>query len=534
MYNKGLFNDWVPKPLQLLLIILFSCILMPMSGIYTGNLTFMVSDSGTMTEYYMMANFASSIGMGVMMPIALRLKMRFKIRDKVTYTLIILALLLFINGTTENPWIIVFNSLLIGFLKMAIVMEFMLPLMMLMPSRGVFYGILYGFVLVLSQLANYYVVHFSIYYNWEYFYILTAIICLVLAAISWIFMHNKRFALKMPLYYIDWMSMLLFIATFTMLSYVLSFGKQQDWFNSDYIIWNTIGFFVCGAVLVIRQSFLKRPFLSFAIFKKNNVQHGLFMLLCLGMYMALSSLQTTFVIGVLQYDQLTNAKLNLLMIPGLIVGAVVAMYWFKKELSLKMYIFSGFGAMLMFAIILYFSMVLELNFERFYLPMFLKGYGMSSLFIGVWYYTMDKLDVNDLLPAFGFVLCWRSFITIGLFSALFSWVQYQFQVQAVGDLAVNMDALVLNPQAVMGNLKTIQLNAILVANKRLLSFIIIAGFFIQIYVYFHHFGKTKVTQVRLIRALKGKAYIARRRRRELLLLQEKAQPIKDVGGISNL
>ncbi|MFN3021903.1 MFS transporter [Chryseobacterium sp. TY3] len=534
MYNKGLFNDWVPKPVQLLLVILFAGILMPMGGIYTGNIAFMASDSGSMTEYYMMANFVSSIGMGAVMPIAIRLKMRFKIRDKVTFILIALATLLFISGTTENPWIIVINSLLIGFLKMAVVMEFMLPLMMMVPSRGAFYSMLYGFVLVLSQLANFYVVEFSILYNWEYFYILTAVTCLVLALVSWIFMHDKRFALKMPLYYIDWMSMLMFVATFLMLAYVLSFGKQQDWFNSPYIVWNSIGFIVSFVLLIVRQSHLKRPFLSFNIFKKNNVQHGLFMLFCLGMYMALGSMQNTFALGVLQYDQMTNAKLNLLMIPGLIAAAIVALYWFKKEFNLRMFIFSGFGAMLMFSIILYFSMVPEMNFERWYLPMFLKGYGMCSLFIGVWYYAMDKLDVNDLLPAFGFVLCWRSFITIGMFSAAFSWVQYQFQVQAVGDLAVHMDSMLLNPQAAMANLKAIQLNAILVANKKLLGLVSIAGFFILIYIYFHHFGRTKHTEVRLIRVLKGKSYIARRRRREQQLLKETINPIKDVGGVSNI
>ncbi|QIG88412.1 MFS transporter [Chryseobacterium sp. POL2] len=534
MYNQGIFNNWVPKPVQLLLIILFAGILMPMSGIYTGNLTFMMSDTGTMTEYYMMANFASSIGMGAIMPIAVRLKLRFKIRDKVTFILVLLALLLFVNGTTDNPWIIIINCLLIGFLKMAVIMEFMLPLMMITPSRGAFYSILYGFVLTLSQLVNYYVVEYSILYNWEYFFILTAIICLILALISWIFMHDKRFALKMPMYYIDWMSMLMFIATFTMLSYVLSFGKQQDWFNSSYIIWNSIGFLVTFILLIVRQSFLKRPFLSFNIFKKNNVVHGLFMLFCLGIYMALGSMQTSFAIGVLQYDQLTNAKLNLLMIPGLIVGAIVAIVWFKHTINLRMFVFSGFGAMLMFTIILYFSMVPEMNFERWYLPMFLKGYGMCSLFIAVWYYTMDKLEVNDLLPAFGFVLCWRSFITIGFFSALFSWIQYQFQIQAIGDLAVHWDSLQVSQQAVMTQLKPMQLNAMLVANKKLLGYIIYAGFLIQIYVYFHRFGKTKYTQIRMIRVLKGKAFIAKRRRREQIALSQTLNPIKDAGGINPL
>ncbi len=530
MYNKGLFNDWVPKPVQLLLIVLFMAVIMPVSGIYTGNISFMVGGAGAMTEHYMMANYASAIGMGAVMPIALRLKLRFKVRHKVTSVLVALAILLFISGTTLNPWIIIINSLLIGLLKMMISMEFILPLIMMIPKKGVFYGVLYGFILILSQISGYYSAEFSILFNYKDFFLFTAIICLVMAAVSWIFMHNQYFGLKMPLYYIDWMSMVLFVSSFSMLAYVLSFGRQQDWFNSDYIIWNTIGFIVSFVILVFRQSFFKRPFLSFKIFKKNNVQHGLFMLFCLGMYMALGSMQTTFAVGILQYDQLTNAKLSILMIPGLLVGAIVAIIWYKNDLNTRMYVFSGFGAMLMFTIIMYFSMVPEMNFERWYLPMFLKGYGMCTLFIAIWYYTMDNLDVADLLPAFGFVLCWRTFITIGIWSALFSWVQYQFQIQAVGDLAVHWDSLVVNQQAAMTNLKSVQLNAILVANKKLLGYVVIAGFMVQIYVFLHHFGRQKMGRSKFVRLLKGKAYIAKRRRREELLLQKTANQMKDIGG----
>jgi hypothetical protein len=33
MYNKGLYNDWVPKPVQLLLIVLLA-VVMPLGGVY--------------------------------------------------------------------------------------------------------------------------------------------------------------------------------------------------------------------------------------------------------------------------------------------------------------------------------------------------------------------------------------------------------------------------------------------------------------------------------------------------------------------
>jgi len=527
MYNKGLYHDWVPKPVQLLLMVLLLAVVMPIGGVYTGNISYLVSGTGSMTEYFMWANYASTIGMGACMPIVLRMKMRFKVRDKMTVLLVLLGLLSYINSTTYEPMIFVFSSLIIGFLKMMVTIELFLPLMAMIGNRGMFYGAFYTFVLVLNQVSAYYAVDISIRYNWQQFYVIAAVGCFALALLHWIFMHDKYFALKVPLHYIDWLSILLFVSTFMCSAYVFSFGKQQDWVHSKKIMDAGIAAFVSFSLLVIRQLTLKRPYLSFKIFSKNNVLHGLFMLFWLGMFLGTTSIQNTFAVGVLGYDQLTNARLNLLMIPGLVLAGVTAIFWFKREIPLKMFIFSGFSAMMGYAIIMYFSMVLEFNYDYWYLPMFLKGYGMCSLFISVWFYTLDKLEMDDMLAAIGLVLVWRTFLAVGIFSALYSWFQYRFQVIAVGDLAVYLDGMTLTPQNVAGNMKAIQLNAILIAGKKLFGYIILAGCGVLLYVFTHHFGRERFEYVRFIRVLTGKSVIARRRLRERKKLIEE---IKDAAG----
>lgn len=527
MYNKGLYHNWLPKPIQLLLIVLLLAVVMPLGGVYTGNISYVVSGTGAMTEYFIWANYATTIGMGACMPIVMRMKMRFKVRDKMIVLLVLLGLLSYLNATTFDPMIFIFTSLIIGFLKMMVTIELFLPLMAMIGNRGMFYGAFYTFVLVVNQVAAYYAAEVSIQYNWQQFYILISVFCFILAFLHWIFMHDKYFALKVPLHYIDWLSILLFISTFMFSAYVFSFGKQQDWLNSSKIINVSIAAFVSFASLVLRQLTLKRPYLSFTIFSKNNVQHGLFMLLCLGMFLGTTSIQNTFAVGVLGYDQLTNARLNLLMIPGLVLAGVIAIFWFKKEIPLKMFIFSGFSAMMGYSIIMYFSMVLEFSYDGWYLPMFLKGYGMCSLFISVWFYTLDKLELEDMLAAIGLVLVWRTFLAVGFFSALYSWFQYRFQVVAVGDLAVYMDGMTITPQNVAANMKAIQLNAIIAANKKIFGYIILAGFGVLAYIITHHFGREQFIYVRFVRMLSGKSVIARRRLKERKRLIE---DIKDAAG----
>lgn len=509
------------------MIVLLLAVVMPLGGVYTGNISYLVSGTGAMTEYFMWANYATTIGMGACMPIVLRMKMRFKVRDKMTVLLVLLGLLSYLNSTTFDPMIFVFSALIIGFLKMMVTIELFLPLMAMIGNRGMFYGAFYTFVLVLNQISAYYAVEVSIRYNWQHFYVIMSVLCFALALLHWIFMHDKYFALKIPLHYIDWLSILLFVSTFMFSAYVFSFGKQQDWLNSRNIINASIASFVSFSLLVIRQLTLKRPYLSFTIFSKNNVQHGLFMLLCLGMFLGTTSIQNTFAVGVLGYDQLTNAKLNLLMIPGLILAGVAAIFWFKKEFPLKMYIFLGFSAMMGYAIVMYFSMVLEFSYDGWYLPMFLKGYGMCSLFISVWFYTLDKLELDDMLAAIGLVLVWRTFLAVGFFSALYSWFQYHFQVVAIGDLAVYMDGMTISPQNTASNMKAVQLNAIIIATKKIFGYIILAGFGVLIYVFTHHFGRERFQYVRFIRVLSGKSVIARRRLRERKKILEE---IKDAAG----
>ncbi len=527
MYNQGLFRSWVPKLVQLLLIVVFISVIVPLNGVYVGNISYMVGSTGMPSEYFVWANYAGIIGMGAAMPIILRMKFRYKIRDKVTVIFILLAVFSYVNGTTDKPLLIVANSVIIGFLKMIVMLEFIIPIMFMISKvgdRGKFYSVFYPFSIIVSQVAGYVLTLIAFDYNWQFVHILSAAVCLALALMAWVFMHEKYFGFKMPLYFIDWVSILLFVAVFMFGAYVFSFGKQQYWIHSPKIIYASLASFGSLILLVLRQYALKRPYLSFKIFRKNNVIHGLIMLLMTGMFLATGSVQNIFAIGILGYDPVVNASLNLLMVPGIVAAGIYMAYWFKQGRGLKMFIFLGFAAMLAYTVIMYFSMGLQFNFERWILPMFLKGFGMGALFIAVWYYTLDKLEMTQMMAATGLVLVWRTFFTIGIFSALFSWVQYQFQIQAVGDLAVYLDGNSFSSAQIMGNMKAIQFNAILAANKKLLGYVCIAGIGVLLYILSYDFGVDRYTIYRGIKVNSD------RRKHKLKLQRTQLQEIEDAAG----
>ena len=501
-YNQGLFYAWVPKSVMLLLIVVIALIFFGVSAIYTPNITYLVGSTGAMSEYYLWANYASVVGMGAVMPLIVRIKARFRTKEILVGSLTGIALLFIVMGTTHQPQVIIGASFLIGVFKMLGMMEVVLPLMFILSkdgNRGRFYSIFYTAVLLVTQVSAYYITKISYYANWQFGYLVYASICLVAALICLVFQHNQRFMRKVPLFYIDWLSVLLYVSSFMILGYVLAFGKQQNWFESDQIKYAILTFLLLVFAFFLRQQLLTRPFLSLKAFNKNNVRHGIVMLLCLGMYLATTNLQNTFAMGVLGYNALTNASLNIMMIPGLLTGAIIAYKWFNRLVPIRLLTFLGFASFMLYTVMMYFFMVPELNYNLWLLPQFFKGMGMSILFIVIWYYTLDKLDIPSLLSLIGFVLLWRTFISLGIFSALFTWLQYKLQLQSMSNLAVYLDDVWLIQSGGNVNLSAMQLNAILAANKIIFGFINILGIGILLYVLFHHYGRTKdvLTRIRL-------------------------------------
>lgn len=517
MYKSGYFYDWVPKWAALLLLMIFQFAFLAVSGIYTTNISYMAAESGSQADYFMWGYYANAVGMGIAMPLMVRVRNRFRVKEIVSGVFILLAAFSYIIGTTTQPYVIVLCSLAIGFFKMFGSMQMLIVLMFIVSpdgNRGKFYSIFYPYVLCAIWLTYVVITEITYRLNWQIAYMYVAAFCLVMSMLAVIFMHNHRSIRKVPLYYIDWLSAILFAVCFMSLAYVFAFGKSQDWFSSDRMKL-AFGVFVMSTVLMsVRQVTLKRPYLSFRIFEKSNVRHGLLMLFFTGMFLGLGTLQTVFCVGVLGYDYHITAEIYLLSLPGIVFGGYVGYYWFRQMMPIKFYILLGFASYTLYCVYMYFGMVRDFSFSMWVIPMFLRGFGMCILFISIWYYTLDKLNPTDMLAAIGLIIVWRSFVSIGLFTAFFSWLQYLLQWQSISNLALYMDANNLPSRDALAGLRTTQINAVLGATKEIFGYVIIAGIGVMLYVYFHHFGRIRFTILRFRRSYIGKQLINKRRRKE--------------------
>ncbi|QTY27202.1 hypothetical protein [Flavobacterium sp. CS20] len=184
MYNRGPFANWVPKPLMLLLIIVFLFPLIALNGVYRSNSTDISGAFATYSEYISLAYNATIIGMGVASTIAMRIKMRFRSKEIIVFCTVVLAVLSYLIATTDNVLVVIVGSFFIGFFKMFPFVEMILPVMFIISptgERGRFYSVFYPIILCTGQYSSYLLANQVFNSNWQAPYFIIAILLLIVA-----------------------------------------------------------------------------------------------------------------------------------------------------------------------------------------------------------------------------------------------------------------------------------------------------------------------------------------------------------------
>lgn len=542
MYKRGLFSDWVPKHVQLILIIVLTIPLLTVNGIYSSNINDMMSGMGILSEDLMMANYAASIGMGVVLPLVMKLKQRFKSRHLLLSSFSVLALLGYICANTDNVSVLVGANFLMGIFKLVGMVELILPIMfMISPTgdRAKFYSVFYPISIGSGMLSSYFTAQMAYDLNWQHVYDFALPFMLLCILLIIVFTHNYYGSKPVPIYQYDWLSMVLFSVSLTLLDYVLCYGKMMNWFASPSIQQALAFSAALALVFIWRQLKLKRPYLPLHVFKRKNVITSIILFILMGAFTASGSIQSAFTSGILKYNSITNAEINLYTIAGALLGAFISFAGFKKNLGVKPLIFTGFLSYVIYHVMMYFLFSLVIELRYLILPTILKGMGLVMLYIAVGVYAAEKLTATDMLSSSSMVIMVRSFIGPGLWGAVYSYYLYAGQLRHTSAIVQNMDsndplfisrysptlqgaiaqgqsveaAQSLATQSMWG---AVQLQATLAASKEIFGWIILGGVVLLIFIMLFHFNKINLRPwVRLRTTM---------RRREILKDEEEMLP----------
>jgi MFS transporter, DHA2 family, multidrug resistance protein len=345
-------------------------------------------------------------------------------------------------ATTGNPYLTVGASLLLGCCKILALGQIYLAWSLIWSEKAEaarVYPFFYFVALAGLYFMTWLTTYISYLYSWRYTYIAIGVLLIVCIVLAVIFIENHKLRKIIPLYQLDIPGLLLLLASLMLADYIAAYGKVEDWFESEGICAATFASIVSMLLFIKRGLTLKRPILDFNLFKNVNVSVGLFLFFALGV-LTPSIFQSVLASNILHFEGIRNAELNLFLIPGLIAGSVLTFFWYRKKLDSYPLFILGFGAFVIYHIMMYTRFVNDLNITDFLIPSFFKGFALAILYISVGLYTTANLQIPQTLKVVGLILIVRSFLGPGLISGLYNYFLYADTNRHLSTLAAQVDA----------------------------------------------------------------------------------------------
>lgn len=401
-YKTGIFEDWVPNWLRVVLVFAMNIPISMVMGTYIGIMPILVGETGNMQEVFTAANYASFGGMAVAFPIFLGLKRMFKPRTVLLTAYISIMVLLYVATITDSPTLIILIGFLCGAIRMVGGFELIVMIMpILSPNREdyVKYTFFYPQMLALGQLGNYVVSILAFKYEWRFGYYAIMALQLIPILLVLIFVHNQKVTKSIKVHMFDWFSFILSALLMIITVYVAAFGKVKDWFDSKEIIAGVGVIPLIAFLLYHRLRSMKRPFIRIDIFWNKHFLYSILFMFLICMFYSSAGLQSAFYTTFLQYNVQTQAELNLLLMPGIILGAGISYWWFKFGNNFKGIYLLAVSAYLISHIQFYFLINPHVDRYQMITPILFRGIGIGISYIGI--STYGAKGFSNLMDGLG-------------------------------------------------------------------------------------------------------------------------------------
>ena len=164
-------------------------------------------------------------------------------------------------------------------------------------------------------LGGYIVEHHS----WPYIFYINIPLGVIAALLTMQFVRSPKYSEKSSVSDIDWLGIAL-LATFVgSLQYILEKGHDDDWFESNTIIWLTVTAVFGGFFFIWRELTFRNPIVNLRVLRNGNLRVGTI----LSFIMGFGLYGTTFIIPIYVQVNLgwTATQAGLLLVPAAITTA---------------------------------------------------------------------------------------------------------------------------------------------------------------------------------------------------------------------
>lgn len=235
--------------------------------------------------------------------------------------------------------------------------------------------------------------------SWHWIFYVNIPIGIIATFLSWTYITDRIGAVK-P-HKIDWWGILFLVLAVGSLQFVLEEGTSKDWFESDEIVVMSILALFGLIAFIYRELSIDYPAVNIRLYKNYNLIMGSIMNLMLGMLL----FGTVFIFPLFAQISLgwTATQTGVFMIPGALCTAV-AMPIVGKLLgngtNPKTIIIVGI--MLTFGFLMMLGVASpDSNENDFYIPFFLRGFGMAFMMSPILSLAVGGLKGKDMTQAVG-------------------------------------------------------------------------------------------------------------------------------------
>lgn len=342
---------------------------------------------------------AYAIGNVIIVPMTSWLSVQFGRRNYFAASIILFTVCSFLCGNASGIWELVLFRFLQGLGGGALLVTSQTIITESYPveKRSMAQAI-YGLGVIIGPtlgppLGGYIVDHAS----WPYIFYINIPIGVIATLLTLQFVRSPKYGVKSTGSDIDWLGIGLLAITVGALQYVLEKGQDDDWFNSNVILYLAVAALLGLFFFIWRETSFRNPIVELRVLKNGNLRVGTILSFVMGFGMYGS----TFIIPLYTQSILgwSAQQAGMLMVPAALTTAVM-MPLIGKLLQKgvpQQYLVAG--GMLLFAIFCfmgYFIVTPDTNSDAFFWMLIIRGFGMGMLFIPITALSLSTLKGQQI------------------------------------------------------------------------------------------------------------------------------------------
>lgn len=362
-------------------------------------LTHMKGNLGATTTEVGWVVTAYAIGNVIIVPMTSWLSAQFGRRNYFAFSIILFTIFSFLCGNASGIWELVFCRFIQGIGGGALLVTSQTIITESYPpeKRGMAQAI-YGLGVIVGPtlgppLGGYITETFT----WPYIFYINIPLGIIATLLALQYVRSPKYAQKSAVRDVDWLGIALLAIFVGSLQYILEKGQDDDWFNSDTIIYLTVTAVLGAFFFIWREMTYRNPVVNLRVLKNGNLRVGtiLSFILGFGLY------GSTFIIPLYTQSVLgwTATQAGMLLMPPALATAFMMPIigrLLQKGIP-QQYLVAG--GMVLFAIFCYLGYKIltpDTAGSDFFPMLMVRGVGMGMLFIPITTLSLSTLKGREI------------------------------------------------------------------------------------------------------------------------------------------